>query len=259
MSESEHLFISDVHLGAFQPAKEQELQQSLLSLIKYATECHARIYILGDLFDYWMEYPAHSFIPELGKSILDAFEQYNSEIGPALYVTGNHDNWTFGHFESRGFDLEPNARIIHIEGQRILLMHGDGKFGKRKDLLRPMFHQILRSKTFISAYQHILRPKSGLEIMKRFSSFSKRKEYLNPIPLDQHAEQILREPTIDVVLCGHDHVPRLKEYEGGLYVNLGTFFHHSTMVRYINGKLSLVVWDAVKQEFSDFNKTEHTL
>lgn len=57
MAEQTSLFISDVHLGAFDKATEKEIEDELIALINHCCEQKIKIYILGDLFDYWMEYP----------------------------------------------------------------------------------------------------------------------------------------------------------------------------------------------------------
>ncbi|NIU01308.1 MAG: hypothetical protein GWN62_08805, partial [Aliifodinibius sp.] len=97
------LFISDVHLGGFSDNKNERIESELIQLINYCQRNDIHLAVLGDLFDYWMEYP--DFVPNLGRKLLDRFESFNKELGPTLYITGNHDNWTRNHLEDRGFYL----------------------------------------------------------------------------------------------------------------------------------------------------------
>ncbi len=249
MSLNEHLFISDVHLGAFSFEKQVEIEQRLIALIDYAIQEKAKLYVLGDLFDYWMEYPSTKFIPEIGKAVLDKFEEYNRAVTPAIYVTGNHDNWTFGHFRDRGFSVETKFRIITIEKSNVLIMHGDGQVGERNDFLRPTFHNILRNPLFTTYYQKIFPPHIGIGIMKGFSNLTRKRNHSNPVPLNNHAKTILNSNEVDIVLCGHDHIPRKETFSNGRYINLGTFFEHGTLVRYINNQFELVIW---REETKDF-------
>lgn len=255
MPDNEHLFISDVHLGAFSESKQFETEQKLITLVNYAIQKRSRLYILGDLFDYWMEYPSRGYIPDFAIPVLDKLEEYNQKVNPALYVTGNHDNWTFGHFEDRGFEVEPNYREFGLGDHKILVMHGDGQFGPRDDFMRPTFHRFLRNRIFTTSFQRIFPPETGLRIMKWFSDTTRKRDHRNPKPLDRHAKRILESHDIDLVLCGHDHIPRVETFPGGTYINLGTFFHHSTMVRYINNEFTLVTWHADNQEFIPFKVT----
>lgn len=249
MSETEHLFISDVHLGAFAGEKELKVEKKIISLIEYATHKKAKLYVLGDLFDYWMEYPNSKFVPSIGEKVLDKFEKYNQAVSPAIYVTGNHDNWTFGHFEKRGFDVESKFRTISIGKSKVLIMHGDGKVGERNDILRPTFHTILRNPSFTSYYQKIFPPEIGLKLMKTFSNITRNRNHSNPIPLNNHAKSILNSKEIDFVFCGHDHIPRVETFKNGTYINLGTFFEHGTLVRHINNEFQLVIWRDRTKDF----------
>jgi UDP-2,3-diacylglucosamine pyrophosphatase LpxH len=255
MTEQPSLFISDVHLGAFDKATEIQIENELIALINHCCEQKIKIYILGDLFDYWMEYPKKKFIPTVGQKVLQAFKKHNSQCEPTTYITGNHDNWTYGHFKDLGFDVECNYRIIKQNGFNTLLMHGDGRFGKSDDLLRPFFHGVLRSKYFVKMFQAFLPPELGIPVMKKFSGFSKMKENRTPVPLDKHAKRVLKEKDIDFIIMGHDHIPRMETFEAGTYINLGTFFYHKTVALYNNGAYQLVRWSASDKEFVPFTES----
>ncbi len=252
------VFLSDVHLGAFTQEKETEVENSLLSLVDYCCRYKIKIYILGDLFDYWMEYPKKDFVPTVGQKVLKAFKKHNQECIATTFITGNHDNWTYGYFEELGFDVERNYRIISPNGYNTLLMHGDGRFGTSDDLLRPLFHGILRNQKFVKSFQTLLPPNVGINVMRKFSGFSKINDRRTPIPLNNHAKRILKEKDIDVVLMGHDHIPRVETFEHGTYINLGTFFHHKTLAIYNNKDYQLVRWNSSEQEFVPFTELTST-
>lgn len=252
MNSQRHLFISDVHIGAFSKKTNATIEKDLIDLIEFSEKKDIQICILGDLFDYWMEYPEKGFIPDLGKNVLDAFELYNKKTGPALYITGNHDNWTFGHFKERGFDIESNFRLVEIESKRLLLMHGDGVAASKIDFPRAAFHRFLRNRSFINAYQKVLPPEKGLSIMKLFSSITRRKNNLNPEPLNRQAKKIFNRHNLDYLLTGHDHIPRVETFTNGNYINLGAFFNHRTVALYDNGKVTLARWSAESKNFIPF-------
>ena len=248
----EHLFISDVHLGAFDENTEALLQTDLLALIEYSIENSAQIYILGDLFDYWMEFPNSDFKPEIGKETLKAFQKYNREVMPAIYITGNHDNWTLGHFVELGFDIETEFRVVEIYGQKIFLMHGDGHYQLNGQLKRPIMHRLLRNNLFLFFYRSLLPKNVALFLMQQFSNSSRKIDRKDPNVLNKNAELILDSAISEIVITGHDHIPRLETFNSGLYINLGTFFHHRTLVRGIDGVLSLVQWNAQQQTFNEY-------
>ncbi|MAL16250.1 MAG: hypothetical protein CL670_11275 [Balneola sp.] len=256
MKFTKYLFLSDVHLGAFSSETNRQIEEDLIALIQHCIDEEIKIHVLGDLFDYWMEYPEKGFVPDLGKRVLDAFERYNEAIEPALYITGNHDNWTFGHFKERGFEMEPNFRLLEIEDKRLLLMHGDGVAANKIDFPRAAFHQLLRDPRFVSTYQKILPPKAGLATMKMFSSLTRRRNYVNPEPLNRQAKKIFQRHNLDYILSGHDHVPRVETFPRGSYINLGTFFNHRTLALYNKDGMKLVKWKATSKNFVPFEGTK---
>lgn len=259
MNFDQHVFISDVHLGAFSAKTNQQIEQDLIALIDHCIKEHIEMHILGDLFDYWMEYPEKGFVPALGKNVLDAFECYNKEVTPALFITGNHDNWTFGHFKERGFEIESNFRLKEIGKKRFLLMHGDGVAATKIDFPRAAFHRFLRNPKFIETYQKILPPEQGLAAMKMFSSLTRRRNNQNPEPLNRQAKKIFKKHKLDYIITGHDHVPREETFTHGYYINLGTFFNHRSMALYNKNGLQLVNWQAASKKFISFERNNYSL
>ena len=250
----EHLFISDVHIGAFDLKTEQQIESDLIALITYATESKAKLYVLGDLFDYWMEFPNSDFIPKIGAKILAAFEIYNSTVSPAIYITGNHDNWTINHFVEHGFEVESEFQIVNVFNQNVFLMHGDGLLDHKMTLKRPLLHRILRNNLFLTFYRGFLPKSLAIKLMQVFSNSTKKIERRNPYPLNKNAEEILNRQIAETVITGHDHIPRMETFNSGLYINLGTFFYHRTLVRGIDGVLSLVQWDAQLKQFNEYQE-----
>jgi len=252
------LFISDVHLGGFTEEKNIRLEQELIQLIDYAQQHSMRITILGDLFDFWIEYP--SFVPALGQKVLQRFQQFNRKSENSLYITGNHDNWTLGHFANQGFDVEPEYRILHINNKKILLLHGDATGNDLQHLQRPLMHRIIRNRAFLKLYRSILPPKVGLWVMKKVSQItagSKKKED-DPAPLDRWSTKMLGNTDIDYIICGHDHTPRRTNFDFGTYLNLGTFHYHKTMVLHNNGTFRIVNWNSKRNKLTPFYPQQKT-
>jgi UDP-2,3-diacylglucosamine pyrophosphatase LpxH len=247
------LFISDAHLGGFSEKENKRIETELIQLIEYCEREDIRIAILGDLFDYWMEYPNH--IPKVGEKLLDRFDKFNQKMGPTLYITGNHDNWTREHFLDRGFYLEHEQYICSLNGTKMMLLHGDGLSDSTHKLPRPRMHRLLRNEFFLRFYQTLFSSKSGIEVMKYFSRFTRsfnRDE--GGKKLTDWARQKLESTDIDLILCGHDHLPRSKYFPFGTYINLGTFYRHRSMVFYNNGTPSLVFWEHKVESLQKFEQ-----
>lgn len=244
------LFISDVHLGGFSPEKNKQVEADLIDLVNFAENYRYKIAVLGDLFDYWMEYD--NYIPKVGKKALERFATFNQK-NHSLYITGNHDNWTQGYFEQISFDVERDFRLMKIDSKKILLMHGDAIGDDLENLQRPFLHRILRNKRFIKLYKKLLvRPKTGIQVMRQYSRFTNFLGKTDPAPLNKWSKKMLQTTDIDIIICGHDHVPRVHEYSYGTYLNSGTFYDHKTFVIYNNKQFRLVCWSRKEQKLIPF-------
>jgi UDP-2,3-diacylglucosamine pyrophosphatase LpxH len=251
------LFISDVHLGGFSDAKNERIESELIQLINYCQRNDIRLAVLGDLFDYWMEYPG--FVPKLGKKLLDRLEDFNSQLGPTLYITGNHDNWTRNHLIDRGFYLVHESYQFSTNDKKILTLHGDGLTDPKYNLKRPLMHRLLRSQKFVKLFQTVFPPQTGNTIMKYFSRVTRKMDWdtRKEEQLNKWAKHLLKNSDVEVILTGHDHIPRRKQFPFGTYINLGTFYDHQTMAFYNNDGFSLVCWEPELQTLKQFETSSN--
>lgn len=244
------LFISDVHLGGFSDEKNRSIESELIQLINYCQRNGIRIAILGDLFDYWMEYP--NYTPKLGRKLLNRFEQFNNSLGPTLFITGNHDYWTRNYLPECGFYLEHEQYTFSLDDHKIMTLHGDGLSNPSYNLGRPFMHRILRDEQFIKIFQTIFPPRVGITIMKYFSYLTRHLDWNKNKEenLNRWSQNKLANSDIDIILCGHDHIPRKKQFTFGTYINSGSFYKHRTMAFYNNSAISLVKWKVNTQSLN---------
>jgi UDP-2,3-diacylglucosamine pyrophosphatase LpxH len=180
-------------------------------------------------------------------------------LGPTLYITGNHDNWTRNHLEERGFYLIHEQYQFNTDDKEILTLHGDGLNDPRYNLKRPLMHRILRSQLFVSLFQTIFPPRTGNTIMKYFSRITRKMDWetRKEEQLNDWAKYQLKNSDVDLILSGHDHIPRRKQFPFGTYINLGTFYNHRTMVFYNNDGISLVYWKPELQTLQPFETSSY--
>jgi UDP-2,3-diacylglucosamine hydrolase len=246
----DHIFFSDVHLGAFSTQENNQLENDVINLVEYCSRNAIQLHIVGDLFDYWMEFPG--YVPELGKALLNKFEEYNTQI-QANYITGNHDHWTISHFTERGFKVYSDELVLTIGHNKTLLFHGDGLSDKRYELPHPVLNHVLRNRTFISFYRSLFSGKTGNHIMKKFSDFTRDSENLRPERLSTWSKSYLNKSDVDVIITGHDHIPRIETFNEGTYINCGAFYRDQTTARYTNNQFQLVLWNSKLQQFEPFD------
>lgn len=263
MTESEHilpvsgkdsiLFLSDVHLGSSSVPADRDLEAELVTLLGYCEKHGMKLVLLGDFFDYWMEYPKYH--PPLGETILEAFRQYHRRTANrTLYITGNHDNWTGNYLPHLGFELEHEYRMLETDAGTLLVLHGDGLADARMKLPRPMVHRILRNPYFVSLYRTLFPPDLGLRLMRWYSSRSRKTKSRGEQGLVQlqtgrfleswSQKRIEENPRLLAVICGHSHLPALCESDGKFVVNTGSYLDHRSLGLYTNGQMQIVIWDA---------------
>jgi len=113
------LFISDLHLDDRRP----ETTKLLLKFLQDEAVHADALYILGDLFEFWLGDDVPS------KCSLDAAEalQQLSQSGvPCYFMHGNRDFLLQEAYADRaGMKLLPEEYVAGLYGEPVLLMHGD--------------------------------------------------------------------------------------------------------------------------------------
>ncbi len=246
------LIVADVHLGGFSRAVNREIEESFLKLLDYCRENCTGLIILGDLFDFWMEYPGSR--PVLAEKVVQKLTKMAANGFPILYITGNHDNWMHSFFSECGIDVEHEYRIVTWNNRRVLLLHGDGLSDQSWGIPRPLLHRLLRNSNFVKMYQSVFPEPAGLWLMKWFSKLSSLKpSRKSRDKLDLWCRRILEEGHTDVVICGHHHYRRDEKLKHRRYLNTGNFFAERSLILYANKEFHPVKWSETS------TKTEATL
>lgn len=116
---SETLFVSDIHLDT---SRSSIIDLFNAFLIRRAAHADA-LYILGDLFEYWVGDDAHN---DEYASTFDALKQLTDLQVPVYFLHGNRDFLIAERFSQlTGVSLLQEETVITPYQQRILLMHGD--------------------------------------------------------------------------------------------------------------------------------------
>src|SRR5512140_293159 len=84
-------FISDVHLGLGAREQERKKEERLLSFLRAILPSAEKLFILGDLFDFWFEY--RTVIPKGFHRTLSALQDLTDHGIAVEYLAGNHDYW----------------------------------------------------------------------------------------------------------------------------------------------------------------------
>lgn len=254
-AEEEIVFISDVHLNAVNPERQENLVSFLQGLDKVT-----RLYILGDLFDFWFGYKTvifRYFLPVLCQ--LMALHKRGCEL---VYVLGNHD-FNLGPLFHSVIPMRVITKeaIEEIDGKKVYLIHGDGI--DKSDRGYRILRFIVRSRITIFIFQW-LHPDIGWHLTQLLSRSSRR--YTSWKKLDRrdvylaHGRKQLEEGA-DVAILGHSHNPFVEAYDAdsrsGLVINLGDWINHFTYLRYRRKDgFTLLQFDSTSESPSPCTETE---
>jgi UDP-2,3-diacylglucosamine hydrolase len=113
-------FVSDLHLSDTRPAANE----AFFSFIEQKAPSAQALYILGDLFEYWI---GDDDLAEPFHAVVAGFLRGLSRAGVALYVMqGNRDFLMGRRFcEETGARLLDDPAVVELAGVKTLLMHGD--------------------------------------------------------------------------------------------------------------------------------------
>lgn len=219
---------SDVHLGAAPPEREE----AFLAWLGHTPDVASRVVINGDLFDFWFEY--HRGVTRGHDAVLRVLRDVVDTGVPVTLMGGNHDWWGGRYLrETVGVEFLQDPVVREYAGFRTFLGHGDGLGAG--DLGYRVLKGILRSGVTRFAFG-LLGPGLGDRVAGRVSKTHDR--WGEPTSDDKAraaalakwaGERLRRDPTLDLVVLGHTHVPTLDEVlPGRWYLNAGDWVYHRT-------------------------------
>lgn len=118
-----HLFVSDVHLDSAAPEVQRQFLQFLHTQVA-SPEAPARaLYILGDLFETWV---GDDGAGEDGAAVMATLRELTDRGIGCFLLHGNRDFLIGEDFcRETGCQLLPDPVIAEIDGERVMLTHGD--------------------------------------------------------------------------------------------------------------------------------------
>lgn len=217
-------FVSDLHLGVTERKEDRKREDLFLSLLDRIKPDCEKLYLVGDIFDYWFDYK--TVIPKNFYRTLAKLREYTDAGIEIEYLMGNHD---FGHRsffkEELGIEvISTDIERVH-NGKKFYISHGDGKADNDTGYL--ILRSILRNKVANFIYR-IIHPDVGIGLAsgssKKSRSYTDTKDYGENEGMVNFAKKKIDEG-FDYVIMGHRHKRLELKHGKGTYYNLGEWIH----------------------------------
>ncbi|TCK01459.1 UDP-2,3-diacylglucosamine hydrolase [Volucribacter psittacicida] len=193
-------FIADLHLNPAQPHLTALFTQFMQ---QQAPQAQA-VYILGDLFDFWIGDDEQS---ELIEQVKCQIKQLTEQGVPCYFIHGNRD-FLLGERFAKACQLQllPEYYVIDLYGKKTLLCHGDTLC--IDDISYQKFRQRVQQKWLQRLF--LCLPLSlRLHIAHKIRQKSQQdKQYKNRQIMDVNPEyvlKILQQFKVEQVIHGHTH------------------------------------------------------
>ncbi|NQX86983.1 MAG: UDP-2,3-diacylglucosamine diphosphatase [Flavobacteriaceae bacterium] len=226
-------FSSDNHLGAPTHKASLPREKKFVAWLDHVKKDAAAIFILGDLFDFWMEYK--TVVPKGFTRTLGKLAEISDAGIPIYFFVGNHDLWMNGYFES-----ELNIPVYHrpqefiINNKLFFIGHGDGLGPQDKGYKRM---KKVFTNPFCKWLFRWLHPDIGVRLGQYLSVKNKLisgDEDINFLGEDnewlvQYCKRKESQRHRDYYIFGHRHLPLdIRITTTAKYINLGDWISYYT-------------------------------
>ena len=231
---SAHYFVADAHLGAGTDATEEKFL-CFLENIRGRAES---LYVLGDLFDFWFEY--RRVVSKHCVRAIAELTRLRRAGTRVLYLRGNHD-FRFGEMARRELEVSATDSLEQeVGGLRVWMSHGDALDRRAVPVL---FRAFSRSRTVNWLYS-LLHPDMGMGLATWVSRQSRQREP------DERLREVMADfarvklsQGFDVVILAHSHLPELRRFDTGTYLNVGDWLRSFSYGVIRNGTAALEYFD----------------
>jgi UDP-2,3-diacylglucosamine hydrolase len=238
MTNETTLIISDIHLGCNPNSAVNDRENILCDFLTEQSKKVNRIILLGDVFEFWMEYK--DYIPKQSFKFLSTLRNLTDQGIEIHYFAGNHD-FQLGEFFTKhlGVICHQDGAILESGAKRIFFIHGDGldpedwKYRLAKKIIRSPINQFLFK---------LLHPDWGMNLARlvgRTSRDATGYDHTSYEGYQKEAKAILGREKVDAVVHGHLHQHELFEYENGQHVITGQWLMDLTYTLLNEGEFTL--------------------
>ena len=212
-------FISDIHLEPI----ENNRTLAFNNFLEKASDRYEALYILGDLFEYWIGDDEDNLaISNIKKNLSRLADQGVS----LFFIHGNRDFLIGNKFASdTNIKILDDMHIINLNNKKIMLSHGDAFCTDDTDYQK--FKNETRNSSWIKSFlkkplDERLLIADDMRSKSKSANSNKPENIMDTNP--KAIEESIIKNEIDILIHGHTHRPEVKYFaNGSVKVVLGSW------------------------------------
>lgn len=229
------LFVSDLHLSPQRP----HISDLFFQLLRGEARRVDALYILGDLFEYWIGDDAAEV---LGYTpVIDHLRELSESGVPTYFMHGNRDFLAGDAFaQDTGCEILPDPSTIDLYGENVLLMHGDSLCTDDVE------HQEFRAMVADPHWQRefLRKPVETRMEMAEFArqQSNEHKSTLSMEIMDVNVASVreaFQRHGVHLMIHGHTHRPAVHDEGNTRRIVLGDWYEQSSILRCEPGRQTL--------------------
>ena len=237
------IFIADAHLAA-----PDDTNYRLL--LRFLSELEGKLdtlYVVGDLFDFWLGFPSQPFTQY--DAVLDALERLVQHGCRLVYYEGNHDFHLGDVFSERlHAEIHHGPSIESVQGKKLYICHGDQINREDHGYLALRF--LFRTGMVAAAVRHF--PPEWAEKIRRFLQKRSHAGYSVKTSRWDYRQILLdfagtvQKKGCDGLIAGHFHIALHESTPEPAFtlLSLGDWMGQFTYGEMTDGELRLMVYSA---------------
>ena len=224
------LFISDLHLDDRRP----ESTAWLLDFLKTEAVDADALYILGDLFEFWL---GDDVPTPCGQQAAEALSRLDDLGVPVFFQHGNRDFLIRDTYANQaGMTLLPEEIVVDLYGEKVLLMHGDSMC--TDDVPYQQFRSLVRNRDWQDDFLAKTPPERLQIAMQARDASAEHKGAVSMDIMDVNQTQVvaaLNRHKVSKMIHGHTHRPAIHNLNlsgvSGQRIVLGDWYAKPSVLR----------------------------
>ncbi|MBT5031905.1 MAG: UDP-2,3-diacylglucosamine diphosphatase [Proteobacteria bacterium] len=240
------LFISDLHLTPERPASTEYF----VEFMRLKASSANTIYVLGDLFEYWIGDDASSILG--ADPVISEFKRLADAGTQLFFMPGNRDFLVGDALcDQAGFQYLADQTLVTLNTEPALLLHGDSLC--TDDIEHQQFRAMVNNANWQTQFLELpIETRIEYAHQARTMSNSNDKNYSDEIMdvTESGVADAFQDHAVKLMIHGHTHRPNIHKHRisgtDTIRIVLGDWYEQASYLELDDGTLKLHIGEQVK-------------